>query len=408
MHPCRCNKDILWYRFGYIGSWELHPKKISTPKFMFMSSILINGISAKSGGGKSILINFLKLLHESTGKGEFIVIVPAGSDYSVYSKEDIRIIPVKNSNFFLFIFYFFTIKQIIRKYRVSLILNIADVIVPVSTNQIYLFDWPYATYPESVAWNRLTRKDWLFKKFKLFLIKRYINLPVLLIAQTEVSRKRLKQRFSIRNAEVVPNAVSLDNLTGGEHKDFDLPKERFKLLYLTKYYSHKNIEIFLSLARLIGEEKMPYNIIITINESQHINAKRILEALKNENLDKIVINVGPVKMEHVPSLYQQCDALLMPTLLESFSGTYVEAMYHGKPIFTSDLDFAKDICGDAAFYFDPLEAVSIKNSIKLAYENPDLILSKIKLGKDRLNTLLSWEQAFEKLLGLMEKYQMKD
>ena len=31
----------------------------------------------------------------------------------------------------------------------------------------------------------------------------------------------------------------------------------------------------------------------------------------------------------------------MPTLLESFSGTYVESMYFEKPILTSDLDFAK-------------------------------------------------------------------
>ena len=286
-----------------------------------------------------------------------------------------------------------------------MIFNLADVIAPVSTRQVYLFDWPYATYPDSIAWKRMTRKEWLFKRFKFFLIRRYIHLPVLVIAQTSVSEDRLVQRFSIKNTEVVPNAVSLDNFSGGEYKDFDLPKEKIKLLYLTKYYSHKNIEIFISLARIIRQENLPYNIIITINESQHVNAKKILETLQTEMLDKIVINVGPVEMENVPSLYQQTDALLMPSLLESFSGTYVEAMYHGKPIFTSDLDFAKVVCGDAAFYFDPLEANSIMDSIKFAYKNQDLMLSKIARGKQRLDGFLSWQQVFEKLLKIIEKYK---
>jgi len=370
-----------------------------------MASILVNGISAKLGGGKSILVNFLSLLYESNNKEQFIVIVPPGNEYLKYAKENIRIVPVKNSYFPLVVFYFSTIKKIVKKYKVSLIFNLADFIIPVSTKQVYLFDWPYAIYPDSIAWGSISRKEWLFRKFKLFLIRRYIHLPVLLMAQTTVAADRLKKIFSVNNIEVVPNAVSIDNLTGGRYKDFDLPKERIKLLYLTKYYPHKNIEIFLPAARIIRDEKLPYSIIITINESQHENAKKILETLKEEKLDEIVMNAGHVEMEHVPSLYQQCDALLMPSLLESFSGTYAEAMYHGKPIFTSDLDFAKVVCGDAAFYFDPLEADSIIRSIKSAYENPDVVLSKTALGKERVKSFLSWEQVFNKILKSIEKYQ---
>ena len=373
-----------------------------------MASILINGISAKFGGGKSILVNFLGLLFKSNKKEQFVVIVPPGFEYLAYSKENIRIIPIKNSYFSLFIFYFLTIKQIVKKYKVSLIFNLADLIVPISTKQVYLFDWPYAIYPNSIAWNRMSRMEWFFRKFKLFLLKRCIHLPVLLIAQTKVTEERLKNFFSIKNIEVVPNAVSLNNLSGGQYKDFKLPKEGIKLLYLTKYYSHKNIEIFLELGKIIHEEGLPYNIIITISESQNKNAKKFLENLKNERLNKVVINVGPVEMEYVPSLYQQADGLLMPSLLESFSGTYVEAMYHGKPIFTSDLDFAKVVCGDAAFYFNPLEANSIINSIRFAYENPDLMLSKISSGKERLNAFLSWEQVFDKFLKIIEKYQIDE
>jgi glycosyltransferase involved in cell wall biosynthesis len=370
-----------------------------------MASVLINGISAKFGGGKSILVNFLSLLHKSDNKTQFVVVTPPGSEYLSYAKENIKIIPAKNSSAALSRFYFSTIRKIVKEYKVSVIFNLADFIIPVSTKQLYLFDWPYAIYPDSIAWARMGRKERLFRKFKLFLIRRYIHLPVLLMAQTTVAAERLKRYFSVNTIEVVPNAVSIDNLTGGSYKNFDLPKERKKLLYLTKYYPHKNIEIFPELARIIRKEGLPYTIIITIDESEHPNAKRVLQALKNEKLDDIVINVGHVEMEHVPSLYQQSDALLMPSLLESFSGTYVEAMYHGKPIFTSDLDFAKTVCGDAAFYFNPLNSDSIIDSIRNAYDAPDLLCSKIALGKERLKSFPGWQQVFDKILNIIEKYQ---
>ncbi len=61
--------------------------------------------------------------------------------------------------------------------------------------------------------------------------------------------------------------------------------------------------------------------------------------------------------------YLACNALLLPTLLESFSGTYLEAMHFGRPILTSNLDFARDVCDDAALYFDPWDPVAIKDAI---------------------------------------------
>jgi len=369
-----------------------------------MGSILINGISAKSGGGKSILANFLTLLSLRDNKEKFVVIVPDDKEYLEYSRESVHVIPLKNSNLHLFRFYFSTIRKIIRNYNVSVIFNLADIIAPVPTRQIYLFDWPFALYPHSIAWKKLGKKEWLFRKVKLYLIRRWIHLPVLIIAQTKVSAEKIKQIFAVTNVEIVPNAVSVDNLTGGQPRDFALPKNRIRFLYLTKYYPHKNIEIFIPLARIIQQRGLPYSLIITIDEHQHAGAKKILDKIKNENLGDSIINVGPVRMDHVPSLYQQVDALLMPSLLESFSGTYVEALYHGKPIFTSNLDFARAVCDKAAFYFDPLNAHSIIDSIGSAFNDPDLIGANVSLGRERLNSLLTWREAFDKFIAIIERY----
>ena len=96
----------------------------------------------------------------------------------------------------------------------------------------------------------------------------------------------------------------------------------------------------------------------------------------------------------MPDIYSQCDALLMPTLLESFSIVYLEAMYYRLPILTSEMWFAKAVCGDAAMFFDPFDAEDILHSIDAVMSDSTLRAKLIDAGLYRLSTFPSWEQNF--------------
>jgi glycosyltransferase involved in cell wall biosynthesis len=371
-----------------------------------MANIFVNGLKSKTGGGKSILNNYLSLLKESKSKNHFIVLTPDRTEYEKYHCEGIEIIDIKalyKKNILAPIVNHFLLPKLLRNLHVDLLFNMGDIVIPTNTPQFYLFDWPYAIYPESVVWHRMDFSSYLSRRIKLFFFKLYITRATSVLAQTETAKARLEQIYCLKNIEIVPNAVSLENMDGGTSVDFNLPKNKIKLLYLTYYYPHKNLEVFLPLAKKIKSLALSYCLVITIEPSQHHKAAHFLKAVKKENLDDVIINIGPVKMSNVPSLYAQCDALLMPTILESFSGTYVEAMYHKKTILTSDLDFARDVCGEAAFYFEPFNVDSILAAIKLAFENYDVKNKKILEGKNKLACLLSWEQAFKKYQDLMEK-----
>lgn len=370
-----------------------------------MKTILINGISAKSGGGKSILKNLLSAINVKNTELNFVVIVPAKHGYENYSMKNVVIIPFstkKLPSIFQFLFYFFSVHKIIRKHNICLILNLADIIIPTRTKQLFLFDWSYAAYPDSIVWSLMKTKERYHKKLKLFLFKKMVDYPTVVYAQTESIKKRLSKYYRLKKSGIIPNAVSLDNLTGGNYKDFKLPKDRFLFLCLSKYYIHKNIESFIPLSKMIRDSNLPYCIIITINKEQHSNAKRIIELIQRENLEKILINIGEVKMEHVPSLYEQTDALLLPTLLESFSGTFVEAMFHKKPIFTSKYDFSQDICRNCAIYFDPLKTEEIFQAICLI-KNKRLMEEKVANGTLRLKDFPNWYQATEIILNEINK-----
>jgi len=370
-----------------------------------MSNILINGLRARTGGGKSILNNYLALLKESNSPHKYVVLTPEIQEYRKYSSKSIQIVDIakvlKMNVLFPFL-YCFAIPRLLESYQIDVIFNLGDIVIPSRLPQVYLFDWAYAVYPNSTAWNRMDISNRVFRKMKLRVFKKWLSYASVVIAQTDTMKARLDSLYGLRNVEVIPNAVSLDNMTGGEYFDFGLPEQKIKLLYLACYYPHKNLEVLLPLAREISEMSLPYCVVVTLDPAQHRNAKRFLSRVLGDGLDGTIINIGSVPMEFVPSLYSQCDALLMPTLLESFSGTYVEAMFHRKVILTSDLDFARDVCGQAAFYFNPLKHDDILSSINCAFAYNAERAAKIDEGSRQLGRLLTWEQAFERFQSLLE------
>tara|TARA_A100001015_G_scaffold1799_1_gene2396 strand:- start:1405 stop:2526 length:1122 start_codon:yes stop_codon:yes gene_type:complete len=368
--------------------------------------ILINGFSAKTGGGKSILNNYLKLLSKKGGDHQYIVIVPYVEAYMKFESCFIEIVGFSNkyqSAFILPYTYNILIPKFVKSRKVDVIFNLADIPIKSNIKQIFLFDWAYAVYPDSLAWKRMNKRDLLKRRAKMFFFKRNIKYIDACIAQNEIIKERLEKIFALQKVVCINNAVSLDNHKSASEVKVDFPiPDGVKLLYLTYYYSHKNLEIFLDLARLIREKQSDFKLVITIDKSHGPNAEKFLDVVKDEKLEDIIINIGPVKMEHVPSLYQQCDALLMPTLLESFSGTYVEAMYHELPIITSDLDFAKIVCKNAAVYFNPIDEMDIFAKILLVFNSQSEFKNElVQRGKERLNEFHNWNQVFEKYQNLI-------
>ena len=363
-----------------------------------MKKILINGINAKSGGGKSILINYLKLLQNEKSDLYYFT-SPNDEEFKKFQASNIKLIKLNSifKNQFLLIFtYYFLLKILIKIKNIDIVFNQGDLIIPTNIKQYYLFDWPYAIYPESIVWKKMTVKSKMVRKIKLYFFKKEIHKPNKILCQTKTAKKRLENLYFSNNILVIPNAVSLDNLKkeNFSFKFKKIHKKNYNMLYLTYYYPHKNLEILLDVAEKIKKQNLSIKIYITISNEQGHGAKKILKHIRNNSLEKILVNLGPIPMEKVPSLYNQCDALIMPTLLESFSGTYVEAMFHSKTIFTSGYDFAKDVCGNSAFYFDPLNSDNIFEIIKKNYMNPDKQKELHDNGIKRLKQMNDWNKTF--------------
>lgn len=173
--------------------------------------------------------------------------------------------------------------------------------------------------------------------------------------------------------------------------------DRLRLLYLSAYYPHKNFEILPSLIGELAATNRKVTFLLTLPESafqklaQQISVAGYLE------------NIGPVTADQLQSCYDQCDAAFIPSLLETFSASFPEAMQTGKPILCSDRPFAHDICGDAALYFDPLNVQDIAARIEAIASSEALRETLIQKGFARLAKMETPEGRAQKLLSLLQK-----
>ena len=199
-----------------------------------MPNILINGLKANAGGGKNILVNYLNSLKDTPTEHFYYILCPDAAEFRHLESESMRIIDVRDMfklNLLFLGLYFYELPRILLRYKIDLIFNFGDIIIPTSRNQIYFFDWAYAVYDEDYIWKRMGLKDLLMRKTKVCLIKFYIRKVDLVLAQTNVINRRLREKYGIKEVETMPTPISDLEGESNEFHDFRLPKEKMKFLF---------------------------------------------------------------------------------------------------------------------------------------------------------------------------------
>lgn len=184
--------------------------------------------------------------------------------------------------------------------------------------------------------------------------------------QTEAAKAGIARMLSVerRLIHVVPNSpnprfIGRSSLPPGQ-KSGD-----FRILCLSAAYRHKNLRIIPEVARQLANEsdRQDYVFVLTLPADGRIY-REIAKLADKLGVTNMIQNVGALDLDACVREYERADAVFLPTLLEIFSATYVEAMAMCRPIVTSDLDFARDTCGDAALYYNPTSPEAAASAIR--------------------------------------------
>jgi len=265
----------------------------------------------------------------------------------------------------------------------------------------------WIVYGDPVAESRRTLREHLITVYGRQTY-RYLGPDLTIVTQTPVMRDRLCERYGIaaQRVAVIPNALSRAKLAGNSARAATRPNEAgrpFAFLCLAHCYPHKNIAILAEAARLLPNYTgKPARCVITVAPQQHPGARRLLAELARDGVAGKIENIGPVESEKLPQVYESADALILPTLLESFSRTYLEAFHFGLPILTSDRDFAHHLCGHAALYFDPLDAASVARAMAAVMEDSSLRQMLVETGRRTLAQAPTWEEIASRFVEVLE------
>ena len=368
--------------------------------------ILIDGSNLFAGGGIQVAVSFLSDLNRLNRGHNYHVVVSSALEQELKWKS------------FLPNFTFYKIKSkhnsIRRKNNeIKAIEKIIcpDVVFVVfgpsyyksSCPKIVGFAIPHLIYTDSPYFKELTivnrSKLWLLNEVKRYF---FIKNSDALVFETDEARNIFTKKLNPPiEAFTVSNTVNEIFFDKGSWADLKLSNNSaIKILCLAANYPHKNLKLIPSIIDSLKDDYGVSNFSFVISQTKE-------ELNFPKEYDDHIYYLGKVNITFVPSLYSQIDYVLIPTLLEVFSASYLEAMYMGKPIIASDMGFARDICRNSALYNGPLVAQDYADSIKRLISEPGLGEKLVENGRRNLARFGSSMHRTKNYIKIIEK-MMKD
>lgn len=237
----------------------------------------------------------------------------------------------------------------------------------VGTTSIVGFAQPWVAYPDNAAYGLLEPRARARTRLKYEVVAGFFSTADALVVELGSVRDALRHRRAFRGKpiHVVPNVVDAVHFDPSRWRPVTIPPRigNLRLGVVSRYYSHKNLEILPRVRRTLETRHgMEVEILVTLTEAEFASC--------SADFRDSVINVGPLQLDQSPSFNTQLDGIVLPTLLECFSATPIEALAVRRPLFASDRPFIRDTVGEHANYFDPLDPGSIADSIAGYFQLP--------------------------------------
>lgn len=197
------------------------------------------------------------------------------------------------------------------------------------------------------------------------------------VVEAPAARDALQEHWGIdpRRVSVVSNTYDSLFDTPERWERVDVPRlpDRPNVCYVAKGYTHKNHAVLGPLGDELERRGRPVQFILVLTPDEWA---RVPASARRHS-----VNIGPVPLAQLPDLYRGCDVSIFPSLLECFSATPVESLVMGTPLVASDRPFVRSICGEAAWYADPQDPLSLADAMLWALDDP-AATSRVALGRE--------------------------
>ncbi len=206
----------------------------------------------------------------------------------------------------------------------------------------------------------LDRSFFLFSLFYGGLYRLNIRSNTAVIVQQQWLREEFMRRFGVDRVIVAHPTVSVDDeplASVANRVQSSGPPQCFAFPCFPRVF--KNIELLGHCAEILDRDsRWTGRILVTIDGSESRYARSLVDRFGHLRSLEFV---GLQAAADMADFYARCDALLFPSLLETWGLPLTEARQRGIPIVAADLPYAHETIGDcdAAAYFDPHDPAAL-------------------------------------------------
>jgi len=370
--------------------------------------ILVNTISTKkhSGGAYQIAYNFLmKTMEHQEVEWEYVVsadldeILPES-----IKKKNYHVFPTQPDYRRTYNTVKKELKQLEQKVNPDVVYSItAPSYFTFDTVEVMRFTMPWVTHPNKYSWSTLSWMGRMKMRLYCWNQRRMMQKTGFFITQSETTRQGILRITSAQpeNVRVVKNVLpsifkALDNTP------FPSDGKWIDIASVANDSKHKNIEIIPSVLEelnLLGINNVRFHV--TLPEDSDC-WREIQNNLISLGLEDHVITHGRLSQRDLAVMYRHCKICFLPTLLEVFSASTLEAMYFNLPIVATDFDFNKEVMADACLYYEPMNAKEAAMQIKRYIEDETLQEEMKQKMTKQLEAFSDYDKHFDEIVSFLK------
>lgn len=375
--------------------------------------LVVNTVSTKkgSGGALQIAYNFLLGTLKYTSDIDWYYLTSSDVDELVghyfESLRDIRyfVFPTQPD----FLGSYMSVKKALRtweeKYKPDVIYSISSpCYFSFKTPEVMRFANAWVTNPNALAWKSMPG----LKRIKMYMYrcvqKRLLRRAKFIITQSETVRKGLLVITHLPEDQiaVVPNV--LPHVFSGAVVNRETDPEWIDIVCAAAPVPHKNLDLIPDVLRYLRDEhninNVRFHLTLPEGHSLYKTIERRSSAMEFKNR---IINHGRCTQLRLIEVYNKCSMCFLPTLLETFSASSLEAMYFGHLIVATDFSFNREVIADAGLYYKPGNAKDAASQIASLLVNEELQKQLQGKMKKRIGLFVSYYQHFHGIVAFIKE-----
>ena len=221
-----------------------------------------------------------------------------------------------------------------------------------------------------------------------------------LIADSEATRRDLLTYYPVppRRISVVPLGAGDEMAAVGNSRqpDRSIPF----LLCVSTLHPHKNLDRLVRAFARFRNEHREFRLVIA--GMRGFYAASLDAEIRSLSLEDCVTLTGWIPRADLLDLFRTAHASIQPSLFEGFGIPVAESLAAGIPTACSDIEPLRDICGDAALRFDPLDETALYEAIRRVALDEPLRARLVDAGPQRVSAY-TWQRTSQLTLQVLER-----